>query len=79
MLVKFLFIVGQRVTKAHWVNSLPKFKHKYVIFFENYIFIKTVVAMIFIKRDTKAHYFQKRQLVLLHFHNVCLILLDFKL
>ena len=43
MLVKYyVFIVGQRFTKACWLNPLPIFKHNYVKFLKKYLYIKDV-------------------------------------
>ena len=49
------------------VNPLPISKNNYVNVFENYLCIKTVVAVIFIQRNNRAHFRQKCKLVLLHF------------
>ena len=66
MFVRYFFVVYQRGTKAHLVNPFPIFKHNYVNVFFNCLCVKTVVAIIFIQGNNKAHFRQKSSLILLH-------------
>ena len=52
-------IVGQRGTKAYWINTLQNFKYNYVKAFGKYLCLKTAAEIRSRQRDTKAHYCQK--------------------
>ena len=58
MFVEFFLIVIQGGTNYHLVNSLQFFKQKYPKGFEK-LCLKTVVAIRFGQRDTKAHCYKE--------------------